>query len=393
MNYGYKQRPLLAASHDFGVTWTYPPEINVTLPTEINIGAFAGKPSCHGATCIAVGSYIADNQFYSLLVVTNDSGATWFTPRSGNTRSSLLSDSVCLDKTTCMAVGYRVLDDQPLLLQTFDAGVTWHNASLPAPFEHEDFAGISCSDTVCILSGKYENKNKSWPLLAVSQDKGTTWRYPSEINQAALVPYLTQGTLDGGSTCSRDVCVATGSYYDKTTERPLLVFSNDRGTTWSVPPELINEQSTFPIKGQFHDVSCDGMTCVAVGEYFVEEASYPLLAVTNDAGISWRYKKETSLVDLPTSFEGGALQGVHCHDEFCIASGSYESRELQDLITLPLLVISRDNGITWSYSSSVLSKEVLPYSFNGGAFYGIGQGASMLQNSSAQVIKPPKRLI
>lgn len=393
-------RPLLAFSRDSGMTWTYPQEIHTALPAATNGGLFSGRPSCKGSTCIAVGSYSDHNKSYPLLAVTNDKNVNWFYANQGveldSNESAEFLGATCIDAATCMAVGFRT-GDKPYLLfvRSSDSGVTWSvvpQEALPTSFDYERFnGGISCSEKTCIMSGEYDNNDRPWPLLAVSHDKGMTWHYPPK---AALPSHFMDGTLNRGSSCSGEVCVATGSYHDKTTQRPLLAFTNDGGATWSYPQQLIDGLPESLLFGEFYDASCNGTTCVVVGEYTDDnETTYPLLAVTHDKGVSWCYKQELSSPDLPTPFVRGMLKGVYCHDEFCFASGSYSTFEREREFTMPLLMVSRDGGITWSYSSSALSKEVLPYPFWSGFFYGVGHSASMLQNSSDQVIKPPKRLI
>ncbi len=387
-------RPLLALTKDSGLTWSYP-DINDNLPASFKSGWFSGSPSCTGNYCIAVGSYRDDKKYLPLLAVTRDAGITWSYPdeiNSPNFREGMFYDSTCIG-STCMAVGYHYEGTTyPLLALSKNYGATWTyvtETTLPAPFYREHFSGgISCSESLCIISGEYDNRTKPWPLLAVSNDKGETWSYPSEIIKSALPPFFMRGKLDGGSSCSGNICVATGYFSDKTTERPLLAFTNDSGKTWTYPSDIISNLPNQFISGKFYDASCNGNTCVAVGEYKDRQRTRPLLAVTTDMGATWKYPMEITSPILPTTFESGGLYGISCTDEICLASGSYYYDDrIRGYTYMPLLATSYNNGATWSYSFSAISRDALPYPFFEGGFHGVlSNGITPVMPKSLQFI-------
>ncbi|RUR17669.1 exo-alpha-sialidase [Legionella sp. km535] len=374
------KRPLLALSSDLGITWSYPQDINSKLPDSFKFGWFTGSPNCSGTTCVAVGAYLSNKKYRPLLAVTRDAGVTWSYPEGivapDFPEEAMLYGASCVG-TTCMAVGYHYPGTTyPLLALSKDAGATWSyvsDSALPAPFYREHFSGgVSCSEALCIISGEYDNRKKPWPLLAVSKDKGETWRYPSEITKSALPPHFMRGQLTGGSSCSGTLCIATGYFSDKTAERPLLAFTNDAGETWTYPNDIISNLPPSLLSGKFNDSSCNGNTCVAVGQYSDHERTRPLLGVTTDGGVTWTYPPEITSPVLPTPFIEGGLNGVDCKGEVCLASGWYYYMDrIRGNTYMPLLAISNNKGLTWSYSFSAVSKDVLPYPFFGGSFKGV----------------------
>lgn len=79
--------------------------------------------------------------------------------------------------------------------------------------------------------------------------------------------------------------------------------------------------------------SCSGTTCIAVGSYSVSSSSlgpsnqiqYPLVAVSTDGGVHWSYTVTSSTPTLPSDLapngNGGALVHAYCNGTVCFASG------------------------------------------------------------------------
>ena len=79
----------------------------------------------------------------------------------------------------------------------------------------------------CIAPGYYyDSVNIYRPLLALSQDAGSSWTYPASISSSALPLSFINGSFLAGS-CSGATCIATGTFNDGFVNRPLLALSQN----------------------------------------------------------------------------------------------------------------------------------------------------------------------
>jgi len=201
------QRPLLAVSVDNGSSWTFPTDITnpTTTPPLVGRGTLYSV-SCSGTLCIAVGRYHDSNDDRRpLLGVSNDTGSTWTFPESIT---------------------------NPTTLPDFASGSLF---------------SASCSDAICIASGEYfDSSSNRYPLIAQSTDRGITWTYVSEvITPDTTPPYSASGILFGAS-CSGNSCIASGYYEDGSgLVRPLLAVTDNAGSSWTFP-DSITEADGLP---------------------------------------------------------------------------------------------------------------------------------------------------
>ena len=98
--------------------------------------------------------------------------------------------------------------------------------------------GASCSGNTCIATGFYNDGTTNRPLLALSHDAGASWTYPSAITSTQLPVTFHSGILNGGASCSGTTCIAIGYYNDGTVNRPLLALSEDGGFSWTYPTSI-----------------------------------------------------------------------------------------------------------------------------------------------------------
>ena len=415
--------PLLALSQDTGATWTYPESLTAPVFTPTNSIPFFDNgnytsSSCSGNTCIAAGYYREGAPTFSshpLLALSQNSGTTWtypeaisvtnFTPPNTNpyTDSGNFSGASC-SGTTCIAVGSYFGGGQlrPLLAVSQDSGTAWiYPDSITSPVlttypfnQNGYFASASCSGNICIAAGGYDDGSTGRPLLALSQNSGATWTYPDSITNPIFVPNTFLGGGFTGASCSGSTCIAVGNYTDGSNGRPLLALSQDSGTTWTYPVSITEPvfiQNPFD-GGGFTSASCSGSTCIAVGQYLDGTIARPLLAVSQNSGVTWTYPESiTAPVFTPNNTnpfsQDGIFNSASCNGSTCMAAGQYND----GFVDRPLVAVSNDSGATWTYPNSVNAPIFTPNNTNsfvgGGIFNGANVGGSLLSKSLQFLIK------
>lgn len=227
--------PLLAVTRDGGATWTYPSELfknlDVTIGHSFN-GAVLNATACSGAgakaLCTAVGSYFRTSGVaIPVLSISRDGGRTWTWPDFIFTKLKTVVDPLFVngtfDATTCMgtgktgicmAAGSYCRNDMcfPLIAVSTNGGKSWFYppsvysnlmTTVDPQFRYGLFSDVSCKGnadhSLCIASGQYSNAaNETLPLVAVSEDGGTTWTYPNSVHHnltAVIDPDLAIGSL------------------------------------------------------------------------------------------------------------------------------------------------------------------------------------------------------
>jgi hypothetical protein len=145
-------------------------------------------------------------------------------------------------------------------------------------------------------------------MLATSVDGGDTWTYTIDSQTYPSVPtdFKNFGAFSSAS-CSGFTCIAAGVYTTSThpsINYPLLASSKDAGLTWIY---TIDSQTTpsappgFTTFGTFNSTSCNGLICVAAGQY-LGQLHYPLIASSTDGGLSWVYSLNNTQPMLPNDY-------------------------------------------------------------------------------------------
>ena len=149
-------------------------------------------------------------------------------------------------------------------------------------------------------------------MLATSVNGGDTWTYSidSQTNPSVPADFKAYGAFTS-SSCSSFSCIATGFYATTPSliPYPLLASSADAGVTWTYK---IDSQTTpsvpagFTNSGSFNSASCNGLICVAAGQYLgtpkPPNIQYPLTASSTDGGATWVYTLDSSQPTLPGNF-------------------------------------------------------------------------------------------
>ncbi|ARB90967.1 immunoglobulin I-set domain protein [Legionella longbeachae] len=336
---------------------------------------------CKQNHCIATGYYTdTANVQHPLLVHSKDSGLTWGFPSNPiqpKISPSFVSNSVLqavhCNTIHCIATGYytdAANMKHPLLAHSDDRGLTWDFPnSITQPNISPAFASngvlqaVHCNAIRCIATGYYTDAaNVQRPLLAHSTD-GVTWGFPSNITQPNLTPAFVSNGVFQAIHCNARRCIATGYYTDATNvQHPLLAHSDDRGLTWDFSNSITqqNIRPAFASNGVLQAVHCNAIRCIATGHYTdAANVQRPLLAHSTD-GVTWDFPSNITQPNLTPAFvSNGSLQTAHCYESHCIATGYYTDEANAQH---PLLVHSKDYGLTWVFTSNTTQLNLSPAS-------------------------------
>lgn len=406
-NAGTPNYPLLATSADSGATWAYTLDgtTSPSVPGDYYNNGTINGVSCTGLNCIGAGDYqntAAGNPTYPLLVSSTNGGITWAYTLNSTTTPSVPGDyknnavltSISCSNPNCVAAGHYQSTAAgnpfyPLLVTSTNNGATWTytldsttTPSVPADYlNNAVLSSISCFGTQCVAAGHYQSTtagNPTYPLLITSADSGVTWSYTLDSATSPSVP----GAYDNGGafssvSCNGLICVAVGQYQNTAAGNPyypMAAMSSDGGTTWSYSIDSTTTPAVpgdYVNNGIFNSVSCNNLYCVAAGQYQSSTSAFPLLATSADGGTTWTYTLYSSSV--PADYlNNGVFNSITCAGLNCIAAGQYQSTN-PGHPTYPLLATSTDGGATWAYTldSTTIPSVPLDY-YNSGTLYGDG---------------------
>ena len=148
-----------------------------------------------GDVCMLGGSYVNTSEYTYPMLVTSVSGGDWALDVSS-------AENLPEDITT---------------------------SSTP----YQGIFGLNGAGSNFVLSGWYTNTSSAAvPLLAYSDDNGSTWTYPSPSDIAGLLPsdYNSNAELLA-LDCSGSICITSGSYINGSTSQGLAYMSFDTGET------------------------------------------------------------------------------------------------------------------------------------------------------------------
>lgn len=153
-------------------------------------------------------------------------------------------------------------------------------------------------------------------------------------------------------------CFAIPGYTDSLSanETPLLIAGSYKADKVYAPLILkkdVNEKWSFtknlPLANNLdhfvESIDCTGSNCIAAGRFGNNVASsLPLLLISTDNGHTWSYIQ--SIKALP-KMEFSDITSVNCNGATCFASGSFYPTFPHSKIK-PLLLVSQDSGLSWS---------------------------------------------
>lgn len=358
--------PLLAQSTTG--TWSYPSTILSNFPvTPSYITPFFYANSCSGSICTAAGA--DDEGVNPLLAVTTDSGVTWTYPigSTGTWPSDISNNTGAFYGTSCsgnwcIAAGYYASTDNvqyPLLAQSIDGGVTWNyaidssNNPPPTLFLRGFFYDASCSGSLCIAAGTYEDNSDAiyYPLIEQSTNGGTSWSTAIDKNSGALPANYSNNGQFSSATCIGSICIAAGNYRASDNQvHPMLARTNDGGGTWTYIIDNTNgpQPANYGSNGLFTGTTCSGTICLASGFYTtLSSDQVPYLVRSDDLGITWTKVIDDMAGPQPTNYLGnGIFNSTSCSGTTCTVSGYYDATGSG---INALLGQSTDSGATWNY--------------------------------------------
>lgn len=387
--------PFIAVSTSNANNWVYPVGGDGTWPIDLTGNAQFTSASCSGTLCIVVGQYfgIGGFQQFPVIAQSTNSGTTWTYPIDSTTPPPNLFINSRLNGASCsgnLCIAAGTYEDNTnanfyaLLEQTTNGGSSWSNAidrfngptlSNYGSFgAYAEFFSASCSGLVCAAAGQYNNNITNIPMVAVTQDGGSSWNYAIDDTHTAKPSLF---SINGGFTstsCSGNLCIAGGTYIDTNAhQQAMLARSTDGGITWTyvidatTGPSLSNYLSS----AAFYSVSCSGTVCAAGGVYTnTNSTPVPMLAQSTDSGATWTYVIDSN--NAPSHLtDFGQFNSVSCASNTCIAAGTFMVCGIQ----FPLLAQSIDGG-SWTYAISD-NAATIPSNLTGsGVFNGSSVGST-----------------
>lgn len=352
---GGEKIPLFLSSKNQGESWT-----NVSIQPEEykDYIDYAGIPTaCTEKRCMIVASYFDKIDTQLPLLLTSKNGSSWDYPLpktpDGFVSSGFFKRIHC-KQNLCIAAGKynTTLGEKPLIARSQDGGETWaYVNSIKAPFEGRySLKSITCNEQTCMIGGFYISpENQYKPLLLISEDKGSSWKYDQKIFDG-----LKKASGIESVNCNENICVAVG--YQNNCSKPLLIITNDQGKNWEfLSPKLPDYAEDY--ENVLTSVSCNSKICIAAGWGLKFGFGYvPLLAVSFNKGVNWSYQENLpveSLINLK-------LFKTWCSETSCLlVGGNSESKK-------PIVFVSLDNATQWAFPSSILN---LPKDYNQGGFF------------------------
>ncbi len=293
-------------------SWTIEPS-----PTPIGNGASLNSVSCATATsCAAVGASFTASFAQAPLAEQRGAGG-WSirpTPVPGGSSGAILSGVSCHGRT-CIAVGTSFGSDQnsgssKVLIERWN-GSSWQIQSAPNPSgaNTSSLDAVSCpSANSCKAVGSTQEQFGAPAGLAESWN-GHRWSIDAKQPSTSA--------LTGVSCTSPNACTAVGSIAPN--DAQLTFAERWNGTKWAV--QSTPTVSNFNNFNQFNAVSCsESLACTAVGASGNSSAGL----VTSTLAEGWR----GHAWDIQPTFSSGisALNGVSCtRPNACTAVGNDEA--------------------------------------------------------------------
>lgn len=280
---------------------------------------------------VVVGRYYTQYGIsYPLLALSHAPGTNWHYPKqiAAECQVSTLGPRVSCHDDYCILV--KDCNDKLLIATSVDQGNSWTDREI-TPFKAKNYyVKPSCNNQFCVLAGGYQDEAKKEKILiAVSQDKGTSWTYPAVLN----LPKDFENPSIRAITCTDESCVAIGNYHYRF---PFVITSIDQGLTWSfvsVPPVSKSTQLT--------QVYCEAKNCIATGHSSGALVNQTYFIKSSDAGMSW--SRSTALFVMPYE-----LKKSTCHGNLCATVGYNYLLSARTLVKqVPFVGISLDKGASW----------------------------------------------
>jgi hypothetical protein len=281
----------------------------------------AGSDALYGVSCVtwtrcvAVGTSLAGSTSLRPLAE-RWTGSKWkvaSVPRPAKMPRSVLASVSCPSLRSCVAVGYHYSQRYELLAEAWN-GRQWRiiRSGNPAGAFSAFFNSVACQPRVgCLAVGGRSGRTGSGHALAARWVSGR-WQTLTPRKPAGA-----QATELNGISCDGGSCLAVGEYLDAN-GRAWTLAERWNGKSW----QLLHAVSVRAPVSVLYGVSCESATvCMAVGgSQWTRQ--YPLAEMWQNG--HWRRV-------FGGKVTGGVLNGVSCAVKSgCLAAGSRGSKPLTE---------------------------------------------------------------
>lgn len=265
--------------------------------------------------CVAVGTRLAGSSALRPLAE-RWTGSHWqitSVPTPAKMPRTVLSSVSCQSRTSCVTVGYHWGQRYALLAEAWN-GKHWKiiKSANPAGQFSAFFNAISCQRrTGCLAVGGQSGRKGSGHAFAVR------WASGHWSTLKVRVPAGAQATELNGISCDGGTCVAVGEYLDRS-GRGWTLAERWNGKSW----QLMHSISARSPLSVLYDVSCETPNiCMAVGgSQWTRQ--YPLAELWTNGRWQRVYGGKVP---------GGVLNGVSCQVKGgCKAAGARGSKPLTE---------------------------------------------------------------
>jgi hypothetical protein len=280
--------------------WGRAQETKVPADANVNPYVAINQVACtHAGNCVAVGSYIRDDNATGGLMIAEDSGA-WKGATAvvlpGNASaypSAALSEVTCVSTNNCTAIGtYTNVTGQAEGMSVSETRATWARAlamTMPsgaAANPHTFFygyGGLACpSIGNCSAGGQYLVGTSTYEGFLINEVNGT-WQAATEM---ALPVGAQMAGKNGGvvAVSCRSVgnCSAGAAYLDGSSEYQALVVNEVAGQ-WQTGQKITlpTGNNTVGVDGGVYGLVCHATgPCTATGSYLKDLINYQGFTVT-----------------------------------------------------------------------------------------------------------------
>lgn len=324
--------------------------------TASTVSALVGVNCASLTACTAVGFSGPSTSDEQTLVQTWSSSGGWqavSTPNPKKAQTAMLTGLSCASTTSCMAVGSssgetvsgtNATSPFVTLAERWN-GTAWQIVATPNPSgaTNSYLTGVACaSATSCVAVG-YALVNNANSAIAEKWN-GKAWTlFP------VALPANATATLLYGATCpSLNSCIAVGYAVETITtatgtaneDMPLVETWN--GTSWSLAAA---SSVTGAGLTQLFGIACHGTTaCTAVGA-MVNSLGQQVPVAERWNGTAWT----AQALPAPTGGTGDTLFGVSCAaTTACTAVGEYTS----GTTGYPMTLAESWNGVSWKIQAT-----------------------------------------
>ncbi len=317
---------------------------------------------------VMVGFFIRSDDHYQSGIVTSNNGGSSLSlqllPLIPSYPVDALIGVSCVG-ATCIAVGTAGTTDgsnaNALVAVSTNNGADWSQQALniPAGYNTGYLPGVYCfNNQSCLAVGQYisNTTTNNQAVVAITQNTGASW-------SQSFLSYLDdiQSSALNGVTCFGETCIAVG--YNETTDmvqESSVAVSTNAGSTWSQQVLSLPAGTTA---GALNGVDCDSNVCIAVGQYTNSGSgeNVPGVAISTNQGVTW----SQSLPAVLSPYTNGFLNAISCTSSYCVAVGAYSTGIGSNAHDYAAVFVTQDHGVTWSQQALPIPAGYLYSTLNG----------------------------